>query len=48
MRECPYCDEGKVYEVAPRFTRDLDFEYDEEVHDCVRCEGTGQIEEEEV
>jgi len=45
--ECPDCEEGKVYRVAPRFTRNMEFEYDEKSHPCVECEGTGIIEVEE-
>lgn len=45
--ECEDCEEGKVWKVAPRFTRNLEFEYDEESHDCIECNGTGFIEIEE-
>ena len=47
--ECPDCDEGKIWKVAPRFTRQMEFVYDEESHPCEECEGTGikTIEEEE-
>jgi len=47
QEECKDCDEGKIWKVAPRFTRNMEFEYDEEAHDCIECDGTGIIEIEE-
>lgn len=46
--ECKYCDEGKIWKVAPRFTRKMEFEYDEQSHECMECNGTGVIEIEEI
>jgi hypothetical protein len=44
--ECQYCEEGSVYTPAPRFTKALEWEYDEKESDCGECDGTGLVWEE--
>lgn len=44
--ECQNCEEGKKYRPAPRFTKALEWEYDEEEYDCGECDGTGLVWEE--
>ena len=44
--ECQHCEAGKVYTPAPRFTKALEFEYDEKESDCGECDGTGLLWEE--
>jgi len=44
--ECQYCEEGSVYTPAPRFTKVLEFEYDEKESKCGECDGTGLVWEE--
>lgn len=44
--ECQHCEEGSIYTPAPRFTKNMEFEYDEKESECGECEGTGLVWEE--